>query len=412
MESIVNSPARRGRWFRPWPAWAAGALLASAALAGCEGEPGAPPTKPPDVDVSMPVQDQVADYEVFTGRVQTPHYLDLKARVTGYLEEVNFQEGDDVKEGQVLFKIDTRLYDSALAEASAKVNQAVSHQQSMQDVYTRDERSPVATPEATLVQDRDNVEEAKASLEQAKAAQLTAQHNVNYCTIKAPFAGRISRRNVDPDNDVIADSTVLATLVQLHPLYAYFDVDERTLLRIGALLPQGKIPSDAADRFPLTLGLANESPEQFKHPGRLKIADNRLDATTGTLRMWGIFDNPDYALKPGLFVRVRMDVGRPQPSLFVSEAALGSDQGRSYLYVVNDQNKVVYTQVEKGQKKDGLIAVKPAKGYTLTADDKVVVNGLQRLHSDMEVRPKEPQPMKRVQAAATDVPAATQEKRG
>jgi len=390
--------------------WAAGALLAGGAMIGCEGEPPGAPAGPPDVDVSLPVEDKVADYEVFTGRMQTIHYLDLKARVTGYLEQINFQEGDDVTEGRELFKIDSRPYDATLAQAAAQVNQATSHLQSMQDIYARDLRSPAATPEATLIQDRDNVEEAKAAVEQAKAQRLAAQNNVDYCTIKAPFSGRISRRNVDPNNDVIADSTVLATLVQLNPLYAYFDVDERTLLHIGALLPQGKIPSDAADRFPLTLGLANENPEQFKHPGRLKIADNRVDATTGTLRMWGVFDNPDNELKPGLFVRVRMDVGRPGSSLFVAEAALGSDQGHKYLYVVNDRNKVVYTQVEMGQRKDGLIAVKPAKGYTLTANDKVVVNGLQRLHPDMDVRPKDPVPMRRAQAPATDTPVVAQDK--
>ena len=400
-----------------WRAWAAGAVLLSAAFVGCEAEPAGAPSKPPDVDVSTPVSDRVADYEVFTGRVQTMHYLDLKARVTGYLEQINFQEGDDVTEGQVLFRIDSRPYDATLAQAVAQVNQASSHLQSMQDVYARDLRSPAATPEATLIQDRDNVEEARAAVEQAKAQRQAAQNNVDYCVIKAPFSGRISRRNVDPNNDVIADNTVLATLVQLNPLYAYFDVDERTLLRIGALLPQGKIPADAADRFPLTLGLANESPEEFKHKGRLRIADNRVDATTGTLRMWGTFDNLDSELKPGLFVRVRMDVGRPHDALFISESALGSDQGRRYLYVVvkNDQGKdvVAYRRVEVGQHKNGLIAVniltpEQAKGDPkqwdgLLPGEMVVVNGLQRLHADMEISPT-PRDMTKATAPPTDVP--------
>src|SRR5207302_1897169 len=184
----------------------------------------------PDVDVSSPVPDKVADFDVFTGRTQTQHYLDLKARVTGYLEPTDLQEGEDVKQGQTLFKIDSRPYDAALAQAEAILNQANTHLQSVEDVYQRDVRSPAATPEATLMQDRDNVEEAKAAVKAAEAARQAAQNNVDYCVIKAPFDGRISRRNVDPNNDVIADSTVLATLVQLNPLYAYFDVDERTLL--------------------------------------------------------------------------------------------------------------------------------------------------------------------------------------
>src|SRR5262249_41813658 len=151
--------------------------------------------------------------------------------------------------------------------------------------------------------------------------------------------GRISRRLVDPGNDVIADNTVLASLVQLDKLYAYFDVDERTLLRINHLLPHGKIPPDAAKLLPVTLGLANEKPEAFSHEGVVEFADNKVDPTTGTLRMWGTFDNPNFDLKPGLFIRVRMGLGAPRKALFVSEAALGSDQGRKFLYVVNGENK-------------------------------------------------------------------------
>ena len=212
---------------------------------------------------------------------------------------------------------------------------------------------------------------------------------------------------MDPGNDVVADKTILASLVLLDPLYAYFDVDERTLLRIGALLPNGKVPADAAKQLPLTLGLANEKPEDFTHKGTLKIADNKVDATTGTVRMWGVFDNSKRDLRPGLFVRVRMDIGPPQPSLFVTETALGSDQGRKYVYVVNDKDKVVYTQVDVGERKNGLIGVKPVHGYQLTKDSQVVVNGLQRVHPEMEVKPK-PVDMPRVTIPTTEPTVVTQ----
>ena len=155
--------------------------------------------------------------------------------------------------------------------------------------------------------------------------------------------------------------------------------------------------------------MANEKPEEFSHKGTLKIADNKVDPTTGTVRMWGVFANPDYDLKPGMFVRVRMDVGQPRPSLFVAEAALGSDQGRRYLYVVNDDNKTVYTQVDVGQRKDGLIAVKPVKGYRLTAKDRVVVNGLQRVHADQEVEPK-PVDMPRATVPGVETPVVVEKK--
>jgi len=393
--------------FLSWRIWVAGALLAAVAVVGCEGEGKSPEATKPEIEVSIPGSDSVADFEVFTGRTQATHYIDIRARVTGYLDEAPFTEGEDVKEGDVLFKIDPRPYEAMLAQAEADVNLATSHFQSMQDVYTRDVKSPSATPEATLIQDRDNREEAKATIARAKAARQAAQQNVDYCVIKAPFSGRISRRNVDTKNDVIADNTVLASLIQVDPLYAYFDVDERTLLRIGALLPGGKVPADAAKQLPLTLGLANEKPEDFAHKGTLRIADNKVDSATGTVRMWGVFDNTKNDLRPGLFVRVRMDVGQPQRSLVVAETALGSDQGRKYLYVVNDENKVVYTQVDVGQRKDGLIAVKPVHGYQLTEGDRVVVNGLQRVHADMEVEPKRVD-MPRVKNPATAPTVVTQ----
>src|SRR5262249_3885402 len=142
----------------------------------------------------------------------------------------------------------------------------------------------------------------------------------------------------------------------------------------------GLVPEDAAERFPLALGLANERPENFKHPGTLQFADNRVDPSTGTLRMWGQFENGKHDLKSGMFVRVRMGVGTPQPALFVAEAALNSDQGRKYVWVVNDQNKVVYTPVTLGQRQDGQISV-----VGLKAGDRVVVDGVQRVRSDQEV---------------------------
>jgi RND family efflux transporter MFP subunit len=399
MDSEPVNRTAGARSFLSWRVWAAGAVLAAAAAAGCEGEPqqAGGPKKLEEVQVSALVPDYVADYEVFTGRVQTTHYLDIKARVTGYLKEAGFKEGEDVRKDQVLFKIDSRPYDAMLAQTAAMVAQASTHLQTAEDTYSRDLRSPAATSDAALTQDRDAVEEAKAALKQAEANRQAAQNNVDYCVIKAPFDGRISRLNVDPENDVIADNTVLASLVQLDPLYAYFDVDERTLLDIGALLPEGKITPRAAEVFPLTLGLANQKPEEFTHKGTLKIADNKVDSTTGTLRMWGTFDNAAHDLKPGLFVRVRMDKGRPKQSLFVYEAAIGSDQGRNYVYVVGADNKAAYTQVEKGQKKDGLIAIKPAKGYELKPGDRVVVNGLQRIHPILDektgqLKPVEIQP--------------------
>jgi RND family efflux transporter MFP subunit len=394
----------------------AGVLLAGAAALGCEGEPAPPPPTKPEVDVSNPVVDSVADFEVFTGRTQAMNSADIRARVTGYLVEAPFEEGADVKKGVTLFKIDTRTYDAALAQTDALLKQAEAHRKVMADTLVRDAAAPGAIAQQVVIQDQGALDEAVAAVNSARASRDAAKLNVTYTDVIAPFSGRISRRLADPGNDVIADNTILASLIQLDPLYGYFDVDERTLLRIGSLLPEGKVTPEAAKRLPLTLGLANEKPEEFSHRGVLKIADNKVDPTTGTVRMWGTFENPKYDLKPGMFVRVRMDVGEPQQSLFVAEAALGSDQGRQYLYTINDENRAVYTQVEVGQKKNGLIAVKPVKDYHLAATDRVVIAGLQRIHPEvdkegkqraMQVQPKELVPMPRAKTPAMETPVVT-----
>ena len=256
-----------------------------------------------------------------------------------------------MKKGDILFKIDSRPYDAVLAEAEADVSVASSHFQSMQDIYTRDVKSPAATPEATFIQDRDNREEAKATIARAKAGAKPP--------IRTSIIALSGRRLAVA---LAAATWTLATMwspTRPSSPRLFYSIrstpismsTRRTLLRIGALLPNGKVPADAAKQLPLTLGLANEKPEDFTHKGTLKIADNKVDATTGTVAHVGVFDNSKRDLRPGLFVRVRMDIGPPQPSLFVTETALGSDQGRKYVYVVNDKDKVVYTQVDVGSER-------------------------------------------------------------
>jgi RND family efflux transporter MFP subunit len=352
--------------------------------------------------VSLPVADTLTDYEIFTGRTQAITYNDLRARVTGYLEKAPFLQGEDVKKGDVLFIIQQKPFEDALRQAKATRDQqkaqlayAEALVQRNRMLSTRNALDIEAMQQAVASRDT-----SKAAVESAEAAIALAQQNLDWSIIRAPFDGRISRRLVDPGNDVIADNTVLASLVQVDPLYAYFDIDERTLLRIDPLLPQGKVPPDADKKFPLTLGLANEKPEAFSHSGKLAFSDNKVDPSTGTLRMWGIFENPKLDLKSGLFIRVRMGIGEPRPVLFVAEAALGSDQGRQFLYVINEKKNedgtpvlkedgspvqvVAYTPVVVGQRKNGLIAVEQG----LKGGERIVVEGLQRIRPKMDVEPR------------------------
>jgi multidrug efflux system membrane fusion protein len=373
-------------------------VLLSAVVLGCNrAKPPADDSKPPEVLVSVPVKDHIVNYEVFIGRTQAVNRVDLRARVTGYLDKVYvgrdeeetesgekppIHEGDDVKKGQVLFVLQEKPFRDALTLAEKNYEQLLTQR----DFNRRNMDRIRTTGVASSPGDLDTAETAYRTSESAAAAARAnveiAKQNLEWATIRAPFDGRIGKRLVDRGNDVKAEETILATIEQLNPLYAYFDVDERTTLRIGGLLTNGKVPADAARKFPVTLGLANERPENFSHPGLLKFADNRVDPSTGTLRMWGLFDNRKLDLKSGMFVRVRMGIGEPQEALFIAETALNSDQGRKYVYVVDDENKIVYTPVEPGQRKDGLIAVSGVK-----EGDRVVVDGLQRVRAQMMVAP-------------------------
>ncbi|HVS37611.1 MAG TPA: efflux RND transporter periplasmic adaptor subunit [Gemmataceae bacterium] len=401
--------ARSSSWFA-WRVWALAAAAAGAAGLGCGGDTQASgPAKDPAVQVAVFVPGQITDSEVFTGRIQTMHSQEIKARVTGHLKVIHFKEGEDVKKGAPLFDIDSRLYDDALRQTKAQVAQAQAHYEAAADTYRRDKNAPGGVAAATVEQDADAANEAKAAIEAAKAAEATARQNVDYCHITADFDGRISRLSVDLDNDIIADNTTLATLVQLQPkMYAYFDVDERSFLdlmvgkktdrdstpMLPAYLPQGRVTADAVKSLHLTLGLANEDPQHFTHPGDLVIANNQLDASTGTIRMWGTFANEREDLEPNMFARVRVDVGQPHEALFVAEAALGSDQGFRYLYVINDKNEAEYTRVDVGQQMKGRVEVTASTGYSpLTKDKRVVVNGLQSIHPVLDAEGK-PQPVK------------------
>jgi multidrug efflux system membrane fusion protein len=388
------------------------ALLLPAALMliGCgHGQPKPEEAAPPEVMVSRPIREYLVSSEVFTGRTQAVNHVDLRARVTGYLDKLYvgkdadadsgmkvIKEGGDVKKGDVLFVLQQKPFVDAVTQAKNNLEQLKIQREFNRRDLARNQSSGTGVSPTDLDRAETAYRTSNNQVAAAEAALALAQQNLDWATIKAPFDGRIGKRLVDRGNDVKADDTILASIEQIDPLYAYFDVDERTALRLSELLEDGMVPPDAAEKFEVKLGLANERPENFAHRGTLLFADNKIDPGTGTLRMWGVFENPRHDLKSGMFIRVRMGLGEPQEWQCIAETALQSDQGRKYVYVVGDDNKVMYTRVEPGQRKDGLIAVKGLKG-----GERVVVDGLQRARPQMEVTPKEV-PMPR----ATDETAA------
>jgi RND family efflux transporter MFP subunit len=358
-------------------------------LAGCARAPsGAPVAAPIEVTVSQPVERDVTDYVDFTARTAAVDSVDVKAHVWGYLSKVNFKEGDMVKEGQVLFEIDPRPYEALLNQAKAKVRQ-----DEAQHAYDEAEYQRISRLAATGAMSRSELDKAVAArdvdlanIAADKAQVASRQLDLDYTKVAAPVGGRVSRYVVTVGNLVQAGDqnggTLLTTIMSVDPMYAYFDVDEYTALRVRKLAREGKADSPRDGGYPVCLGLANE--EGFSHQGTIDFVDNRVNPKTGTIRVRGVFPNKDQVLLPGLFARVRSPIGRPHKAVLISDRALDTDQGQKIVYVINDKHEVAARPVRVGALHDGLREVSDG----LTPGDRVIVNGLQQVRPGVTVEPK------------------------
>jgi RND family efflux transporter MFP subunit len=355
------------------------------------------PTKPPEVLFDYPIEKTVTDFEDFIGRTVAFDTAVIRSQVTGYLDEIKFKDGADVKKDEVLFVIDPSQLQAQVESAKAVLVQAKATQgrakatlEQAQRDYERlkNLREGSRTPQEwdKAVADKAVAEaalaEAAAAIGKAEADLKLAQVNLGYTRVIAPFAGRISNRQVDRGNLVKANETILTTLVALDPMYVYFDVDERTMLRIRRLIHEGKVKSSRVVDIPVKIGLADE--EGFSQTGVINFVDNRVDPGTGTLRVRAEVKNPTAFLSPGLFVRVRLPVGDPHPAILVREEAIGTDQGQKYVFVINDADEVVYRSVKVGQLVDGRRVIETG----LSTAERVIVSGLQRVRAGVKVSPK------------------------
>lgn len=384
-----------------------GLLLAS--NPACRRSTTAPPqTRPTIVTVSQPVQQDVTDFVDFTARTEAIESVDVRPRVSGYLDKILFTSGSDIKKGDLLFEIDRRPYKAALdlALANLKVAEVTLHQAGIE--FARLDDLLKAESATQLEWDR------QASLKAASEAQVAAaqasveeaQLNYDWTLVHAPISGRISRNYVDAGN-LVQSGTLLTSIVNSNPIYAYMDVDERTMLTYQKAVREGKLKSARAgeNHVPVFMGLALD--KGFPHTGRIDFAENKVDPNTGTVRVRAEFPNPDSIIAPGLFARVRLPLGEPAPALLVSERAIGVDQGQRFLFVVNAKNVVEYRTIEVGPLNDGLRVI--ANG--IKADEWVIVNGLQRVRPGVTVDPQKIDMRGLTQATTTQVaasPAATQ----
>ncbi|MCI0680531.1 MAG: efflux RND transporter periplasmic adaptor subunit, partial [Gemmataceae bacterium] len=358
-------------------------LLATAA--GCTQSPPPPMApKPPEVLVSLPIRKEVIDFEEFSGRTEAMAAVEVRARATGYLAKVSFREGMEVKEGQPLFTIDPRTYEAELARAEQTVVQNEARVKRLEQDYQREyllrNRNSGSQKDFDTV--AGDLAEAKATVGWAKANRDLAKLNLSFTNVTAPISGVIGRRLVDPGNLVKTDETPLATIVTLDPLYVYFAIDERTMMRFRRLIEEGKFPSPSEMQVPFQVGLADDPGYPFH--GKIDFVDNRIDAATGTLRLRGTVANPRGMITPGQFVRIRLQIGAPYTATLVAERALSTDQGRKFVYVVNDKDEAIYRPVNIGPVQDGLRVIEEG----VTADERVVISGLQRVRPGAKVQTK------------------------
>ena len=372
-------------------------LTWSGALIGCShGPPQLAPPEPPAVPVSHPVDRVVTDYVDFTGRTDAVQAVDIRARVTGYLVEMPFKEGAEVKKNDLLFVVDPRPYQAQLDQAEGQVNRFQAQLDLAKTTHARYQglaaSEPGAVSKQALDQYQAQVTEADASLKAAKASLEVYKLNLSFCKVTSPIDGQVSRYYLTLGNLVNQDQTLLTTVVSLDPVYAYFDVDEPTMLRIQQEINEGKIQQPQDGLIPVLMGLQGE--DSFPHQGDINFVNNQVNPTTGSISFRGVFPNPrspkgTRLLKPGMFVRIRLPMGQPHPALLMIDRAIASDQGLKYVYVLDAENKAQYRRITTGAlQQDGLRVVEG-----LRPDDWVVVGGLQQVRPRIQIRPdKVPMP--------------------
>ena len=348
-----------------------------------------PPMMPaPAVTANQPAQREVVEWDGYPGRLDAVDIVEVRARVNGYLQSIHFKDGAEVRKGDLLFVIDPRPYQADLDRAEADLKQAESRFELASNDLVRAER--LLQSKAISEEEADSRNkarrEAEAAIQSARASAETAKLNFEYTHITAPIDGRIGRRLVTEGNLVNGNqgqATLLTTIVSLDPIYCYFDADEQSVLKYQQLAREGKRGNLRDGQVACELELANES--GFPHKGVLDFVDNRIDPSTGTLRVRGLFPNPapDRVLQPGFFARARVPGTAKYSALLIPDQAVGTDQGQKFVFVLDGQDTVQYRPVKLGPIIDGLRVVREG----LQPKDWVVVNGLMTVRPGAKVTP-------------------------
>jgi len=365
------------------------AILLILVLAGCEqSQQSAMPMAfpPPDVVYATPLARTITDKDEYTGRLAAVNTVDIRSRVSGYLESIHFKEGAIVKKGDLLYIIDPRPYQARYDQAVANLNKAIAVVDLAKSDMSRATRLMQSRTISEDVYDTrtKQLHEAEADVEAARAAVVAAELDMEFTHIRAPISGRIGKTLLTEGNLAKGgdnESTLLTTIVSLDPIYVYFTVDEKNMLRYLRNEKSGD-GVNAGDSQPMWLHLSDE--KEYKHEGKLDFIDNQFDNATGTMEVRGIFANPDLLLQPGMFANVEMVGEGPYSALLIPDSAIGMDQTLKYVFVVGTDNVALRKDIRTGHLVGNLRVVRSG----LQPDDRVIISGIQKVTAGMKVNPQ------------------------
>lgn len=349
-------------------------LLAAAVLAACSSQaaPGGDAAPPPQVSVAPVLERPVVPWDEYTGRVVAADTVDMRARVSGYIERVAFTEGDEVQKGDLLFVIDQRPYRASLEGAQAQLAQAESEAElaSSRDARANELLEVSAISREEYEARRASSAQAAAAVRAAQAAVTAARLDLQFTEVRSPIDGRAGRALVTAGNLAQADATVLTTVVSLDPVHVYFETDEQSFLGYQALARSGQ---RASGGNAVRVGLANE--QGHPHRGEVDFTSNQADPGTGTIRVRAVVPNPERIFTPGLYARVQLQAASSADALLIDERAVLTDQDRKYVYVLGEDNQAERRDIVPGGMADGLRVVEDG----LATGDRLIVHGVQKV---------------------------------
>lgn len=365
-------------------------LLVSLILPGCkrgQTPAGGPPQgQPPEVTVALPIARRLTDWDEFTGRLTARDKVDVRPRVSGYITEVSFKEGTEVKAGDLLFTIDPRPYEAIVQRAEAILAQA----KTTSDLAAVEAKNANALRQGQAISQEESERRLKsaagelAAVRGAEAAVRAASLELEFTQVHAPISGRISDARVTVGNLVTGgtrDSTLLTTIMAQDPIYCDIEVDERSALKYREMHKAGERKSALFVHIPAEMALVTQT--GWPHKGEIDFVDNQINPATGTIRARAVFPNADRLMSPGFFAKVRIPGSGEYEALLIRDSAVGDDQGSSFVWVIDAEDKAVYRPVTLGPLLEGMRVVRSG----LKADEKVVVLGLMSVRNGVKVKP-------------------------